>query len=43
MMIMAVLNMVVVPAIQTLAEGITADIDTDNSRPGHGEPGGRVD
>ena len=42
-MIMAVMGMVVVPAIQILAEGITADIDTADSRPGHGETGGRVD
>jgi hypothetical protein len=43
MIIMAVMGMVVVPTIQILAEGITADIDTADSRPNHGEPGGRVD
>ncbi len=43
MMIMAVMGMMVVPAIQILAEGIAADIDAAVSRSGHGEPGGRVD
>jgi hypothetical protein len=43
MMIMAVMDMMVVPAIQILAERITADIDTAEARPGHGEPCGRVD
>lgn len=43
MMIMAVMGMLVVPAIQILAEGITADIDTADSRPRRGEPCGRVD
>jgi hypothetical protein len=43
MMIMAVLDMVVVPAIQILAEGIAADIYAAKARPGHGEPSRRVD
>lgn len=43
MMIMAVMGMVVVPAVQILAERIAADIDAAEARPGHGEPGGRVD
>jgi hypothetical protein len=43
MMIMAVMDMLVVPAIQILAEGITADIDTSDSWPGHWDTGGRVD
>jgi hypothetical protein len=43
MMIMAVMDMMVVPAIEILTEGITADIYAAEARPGHGEPGGRVD
>jgi hypothetical protein len=43
MMIMAVMGMVVVPAIQILSERIAADIDAAEARPGHGEPGRRVD
>lgn len=43
MMIMAVMDVLVVPAIQILTEGIAADIDAANSRSGHGEPGGRID
>lgn len=43
MMIMAVMGMVVVPAIQILSERIAADIDAAKARPGHGEPGSRVD
>jgi hypothetical protein len=43
MMIMAMVNMAVVPAVQILTERITADIDTAEARPGHGEPCGRVD
>lgn len=42
-MIMAMMNMVVVPAVQILAERIASDIDAAEARPGHGEPGGRVD
>jgi len=43
MMIMAVMGMMVVPAVQILAEGIASDIYAAEARPGHGEPGGRVD
>lgn len=42
-MIMAVMDVLVVPAIQILTEGIAADIDTADSRSGHGEPSARVD
>lgn len=42
-MIMTVMGMVVVPAIQILAERIAAGIDPANSRPGHGESSDRVD
>ena len=43
MMIMAAMGMVVVPAVQILAKGIASDIYAAEARPGHGEPGRRVD
>lgn len=43
MMIMAVMDMLVVPTIQILTEGITADVDTADSRSGHGESSDRID
>jgi len=42
MIIMAMMGMIVVPAVQILAEGIASDIYAAEARPGHGEPGGRV-
>lgn len=43
MMIMAMMNMAVVPAVQILAEGIASDIYAAEARPGHGESSVRVD
>jgi hypothetical protein len=43
MMIMAMMGMMVVPAAQILAERIASDIYASETRPGHREPGGRVD
>jgi hypothetical protein len=43
MIIMAMMGMMVVPAVQILAEGIASDIYAAEARPGHREPGGRVD
>jgi hypothetical protein len=43
MMIMTVMDMMVVPAIQILAEGIAADIYAAEARPGHGESSDRID
>jgi hypothetical protein len=43
MIIMAMMGMIVVPAVQILAEGIAPDIYAAEARPGHGESGGRVD
>ena len=42
MKIMAVIGMMVVPAIQILTEGITAGIDAAEARSGHWESSARV-